>query len=120
MQKKRDELRIYRPLTSHLQEIHKRQQQDDVFIFLACLDSSYEVVRSRILLMHELPSYDEVVAMVEGEETRRAVMSSQPTNNPEAKTFVIQNFAQNPQNHNFGQRAEVRRDPTAKYDYCRK
>jgi hypothetical protein len=48
--------------------------------------------------MLELPSYDEVVAMVEGEETRRVVMSSQPIENPEAKTFAIHNFAQNPQN----------------------
>jgi hypothetical protein len=58
--------------------------------------------------MLELPSYDEVVAMVEGKEIRRAVMSSQPIENPEAKAFVIHSFFQNPQNHNFGQRAERR------------
>jgi hypothetical protein len=93
MQKKRDKLRIYRPLTSDLQEIHKRQQQDEIFAFLVCLDSSYEVVRSQNLLMPELPSYDEIMAMVEDEETKKAVMSSQPTDNSEAKAFAIHNFA---------------------------
>jgi hypothetical protein len=77
-------------------------------------------MRSQILLMPELPSYDEVVAMVEGEKTKRVVMSSQPTDNPEANAFAIHNFAQNPQNHSFGQRTEVREDPATKCDYCRK
>jgi hypothetical protein len=120
MQKKRDELRIYRPFTSDLQEIHKRQQQDEVFAFLTCLDSSYVIVRLQILLMPELPSYGKVVAMVEGEKTKRVVMSSQPTDNPEAKAFAIHNFAQNPQNRSFGQRSKVRGEPATKCDYSRK
>jgi hypothetical protein len=120
MKKKRDELRIYRPLTSDLQKIHKRQQQDEIFTFLTYLDSSYEAMRSQILLMPELPSYDKVVAMVEGEETKRVVMSSQPSDNLEAKAFTIHNFAQNPQNRSFGQRTEVRDDPATKCDYYRK
>jgi hypothetical protein len=85
---------------------------------MACLDSSYEAVRSQILLMPKLPSYDEVVVMVEGEETTRVVMSFQPTDNPEAKAFVIHNFAQNPQNHSFVQRTEVRGNPATRCDYC--
>ena len=59
IQKKKDELRVYRPPTTDLAEIEKREKQDDVFEFLAGLDSTYEAVRSQILLLAELPSPDE-------------------------------------------------------------
>jgi hypothetical protein len=60
---------MYQPLTSDPKELRLREQQDDIFQFLAILDSRYETVRSQILLMSDLPSVDEVVAMVEREET---------------------------------------------------
>jgi hypothetical protein len=63
--------------------------------------------------MTEQPSYDEVVAMVEGEETRPAVMSSQPPENSEAKIFLAKNLSSYP-------RAETREDPAPKCDYCKK
>jgi hypothetical protein len=56
---------MYRPPTSDPKEIQLREQQDDIFQFLAILDLSYETVISQILLMTDLPSVDEVVAMVE-------------------------------------------------------
>ena len=68
IQKKKDELRVYRPPTTDLAEIEKREKQDDVFEFLAGLDSTYEAVRSQILLLAELPSPDEVASMIQREE----------------------------------------------------
>jgi hypothetical protein len=56
---------MYRPPTTEPKNIQLREQQNDIFQFLAILDSSYEAVRSQILLMTDLPSHDEVVAMVE-------------------------------------------------------
>jgi Retrotransposon gag protein len=70
LQKKIEEIKMYRPPTSDPTEIQLREQQDDIFQFLAILDSNYEAVRSQILLMANLPSVDEVVAMVEREETQ--------------------------------------------------
>jgi hypothetical protein len=59
-----------------------------VFRFLASLDSSYEFVRSQILLLPELPSLDEDMNRVEGEEIRRIVMGSQPLDDPKAKAMA--------------------------------
>jgi hypothetical protein len=75
--KKTDELKLYRPPTSDPEEISKREEQDEIFRFLASLDSSYEYVRSQILLLPELPSIDDVMDCVEGEESRRVVVGSQ-------------------------------------------
>jgi gag-polypeptide of LTR copia-type len=55
LQEKTDELKMYRPPTSDLEEIQRREEQDDVFRFLASLDSSYKTFRSQILLAYELP-----------------------------------------------------------------
>jgi hypothetical protein len=79
---------MYRPPTSDPKEIQLREQQDDIFQFLAILDSSYELVRSQILFIVDLSSVDEVVSMVEREESRRVVMGRHSTENPEAKVFA--------------------------------
>jgi hypothetical protein len=76
LQEKTDELRLYRPPTSNLEEIQRREEHDDVFRFLASLDQSYEAVRSQILLLPDLPPLDDVMGRVEGEETRRIIMDS--------------------------------------------
>jgi hypothetical protein len=72
-----------------LEEIQKRKEHDDIFRFLASLDQSYEVVRSQILLLPDLPSLDDVMGKIEGEETRKVVMSSQLAYDQEAKVFAI-------------------------------
>jgi hypothetical protein len=76
------ELRLYRPPTTDPDEILKREEQDEIFRFLACLNSSYESVRSQILLIPDLPYLDDVVGRVEGEEMRHTVMNSQQVENP--------------------------------------
>jgi hypothetical protein len=67
---------MYKPSITDLNEIQKREEQDDIFRFLASLDASYEQARSQILLFSESPSIDEVAAMIEREETRRVVMGA--------------------------------------------
>jgi gag-polypeptide of LTR copia-type len=46
LQEKLDEVKLYRPPTSDLEEIQLREEQDEVFRFLASLDPSYEAVIS--------------------------------------------------------------------------
>jgi hypothetical protein len=70
IQQNRDEIKAYRPATGDLDELKRREEQDEIFIFLAKLDDSYEVIRSQILLSTDLPPLDEVATMIEGEETR--------------------------------------------------
>jgi hypothetical protein len=60
-----------------LEKAHKRQEQDEVFEFLAILEPNYNSACSQILLMSDLPPLDQVVAMLEKEETRRVVMGHQ-------------------------------------------
>jgi hypothetical protein len=70
IQQNRDEIKAYWPATGDLDELKRREEQDEIFIFLAKLDDSYEVIRSQILLSTDLPPLDEVTTMIEGEETR--------------------------------------------------
>jgi gag-polypeptide of LTR copia-type len=69
-----DELDKYLPPTTNLAEIEKRRHHDKIYIYLGSLDSSYEAVRSQILLSSEFPPFSAVVAMVQREESRRNVM----------------------------------------------
>jgi hypothetical protein len=87
IQQKRDEIKVYRPTTGDLDELKRREEQDEIFIFLAKLDDSYESVRSQILLSIDLPPLDEVAAMIEGEETRRKVMGHHTSANLEGQAF---------------------------------
>jgi gag-polypeptide of LTR copia-type len=77
LQEKSDELKLYRPPTVDPEKIQKREEHDEVFRFLASLDSTYESVRSQILLLPDLPSIDDVMGRIEGEEIRRLVMGPQ-------------------------------------------
>lgn len=74
---KYDELNIYMPLTTDLKTIQSRNEQEKIFAFLAALDSSYEAVRSQILLSSNLSSFASVVAQVQREESRRKTMPSE-------------------------------------------
>jgi hypothetical protein len=82
-------LKLYRPPVNDLEEAQKRKDQDEVFEFLAILEPSYDSVRSRILLMSELPPLDEVVAILEREETRRIMIGQQSTEQLEVRAFLV-------------------------------
>jgi hypothetical protein len=79
-----------------------------MFRFLARLDPSYEVVRSQ-LLQPELPSLDDVMGRIEGEETRQLVMGSQPINDQEAKAFAAW----------CEPKSEMRGAQTARCEHCK-
>ncbi|KAJ3706649.1 hypothetical protein LUZ61_010354 [Rhynchospora tenuis] len=72
-----DELEEYLPPTSDPQEIERRQQHEKIYLYLGGLDSSYDAVRSQILLSPELPSFSAVVAMVQREDSRRTAMNKE-------------------------------------------
>ncbi|XP_078149683.1 uncharacterized protein LOC144545002 [Carex rostrata] len=56
LQKKKDELRLYRPATIDLAIIKKREEEDDIFEYLAGLNPSYKAVRAQIMNTVPLPS----------------------------------------------------------------
>jgi hypothetical protein len=87
LQEKIDALKLSRPPTYDSEEIQRREK-----------DSSYETVRSHILLASELPLLDAIMTRVEGEETRRAIIRSQPINDRESKALnsYTRNQNQNP------------------------
>ncbi|XP_078156597.1 uncharacterized protein LOC144552491 [Carex rostrata] len=76
LQKKKDELRLYRPTTTDLTVIRKREEEDDIFEYLAGLNPSYEAVRAQIMNTIPLPSYTQIKNMIQQEESRREAMSS--------------------------------------------
>jgi hypothetical protein len=85
-----EELQIYLPPTTNPIEAHKRIEQDLIFTYLGALDSSYETARSQILLSTEMSSFDDVIAIIDREETRRTLMNSQAPEPIENKTFQVQ------------------------------
>jgi gag-polypeptide of LTR copia-type len=113
LEKKKEELRMYRPPTTDLSEIRRREEQDDIFRFLAALDVSYEQARSQILLSSELPSIDEVAEMIQREETRRAVMGQPTMENPEVKAYI--SGSRTIPNPRYGNRGEQ-----LKCEYCKR
>lgn len=72
-----DELAIYQPPTTDLKIIQQRIEQEKIFQFLAGLNSSYEAVRTQILLSSELPSFSSVIALVQREEARLRAMNQE-------------------------------------------
>ncbi|KAJ1685052.1 hypothetical protein LUZ63_016442 [Rhynchospora breviuscula] len=72
-----DELEEYLPPTSDPLELERRQEHEKVYLYLGGLDSSYDAVRSQILLSLELPSFSTVVAMVQREDSRRTAMNKE-------------------------------------------
>jgi hypothetical protein len=82
------------------EETKRREEQDEVFEFLAIFEPSYDSVRSQILLMLELLPLDEVVSMLEREETKRIVMEQQSTEQPEVRAFLVAAVAESSQYQN--------------------
>ncbi|XP_078157415.1 uncharacterized protein LOC144553190 [Carex rostrata] len=76
LQKKKDELRLYRPQTADLAVIRKREEEDDIFELLTGLNPSYEYVRAQIMNTIPLPSYSQIKNMIQQEESRREAMGS--------------------------------------------
>jgi hypothetical protein len=114
IEKKREEIRMYRLQTTNLEELQKREEEDETFQFLASLDSSYETLRSQILLSEDLPSFDKIANMIQREETRRVVVNTQTPKTEEAKAFAAyRSFNANP-------RPAVRGDQGIRYEYCKK
>jgi hypothetical protein len=62
-------LAIYRPHTIDAATLLKRAEEDKIFQFLANLSTDYEDLRSRILMNSELPSFANVCAIIQREET---------------------------------------------------
>jgi hypothetical protein len=81
LQKKKEELKLYRPPIDNPKKAQRREEQDEFFEFLAIIESSYQSARSQILLMIDLPPLDEAVVMLEREEIRRVVMGQKSKEN---------------------------------------
>jgi hypothetical protein len=105
---------MYRPQTTNLKELQKREEEDEIFQFLASLDLSYEVLRYQILLSEDLPSFDKIANMIQREESRRVVMNTQTPETEEAKAFAAyRSFNANP-------RPATRGDQGIHYEYYKK
>jgi GAG-pre-integrase domain len=121
MKKKWDELDIHQPEVIEAEKIRERKEQDRTFQFLANLDPSFEQVRQQILLKTSLPPLEEIVSLLEQEESRRSAMNSdtQSSDKPENQAFLSSN-----QNHNRkpnNPRGEMRGARNmARCDHCKK
>jgi hypothetical protein len=80
---------LYRPPITDLNVIREREETDQVYIFLAALDPTYEPIRAQILLSTEQLTFDSVTALIRQEATRRVAMGTSDSNlKPEAQAFV--------------------------------
>jgi hypothetical protein len=90
LKRKLEELKMYLPPTIDLKEIQKRAETDEIYLYLSGLDSSYESIRSHILLSTDLPSFKTVVAMIQREEaSQRGMAGSQVKNSEEHEAQVL-------------------------------
>jgi hypothetical protein len=104
---------LYQHPTSDSEEIYKRGEQDDIFRFLANLDSTHESFYSQILLLPALSSIDDVMGRVKGEETMRDVIDSQPISDLEVKVIAATKPYSNP-------RLDVQGNQTNWCEFCKK
>ena len=87
---KREELRTFQPATNDPKTLQERQETDEVYLFLAGLDSSYEPIRAQMLLTTGRLTLNTVMASIRQEASRRVAMSSAPK--PEAQAFSAQSY----------------------------
>jgi hypothetical protein len=81
--------------TTDLKEIQKRAERDEIYLYLSGLDSSYESIRSHILLSVDLPSFKTVVVMIQREEARRRGMAGSQVKNSEeheAQALLVKHY----------------------------
>jgi hypothetical protein len=83
LKRKFEELKMYLPPTTDLKEIQKRAERDEIYLYLSGLDSSYENIRSHILLSTDLPSFKTMMAMIQREEARQRGMTGSQVKNSE-------------------------------------
>eukprot|EP00257_Ricinus_communis_P019152 XP_015578062.1 uncharacterized protein LOC107261673 [Ricinus communis] len=86
-----EELQSYLPPTTDQEEARRREEQNLVYTYLGGLDSTYEALRSQILLSHSLPDIDAVIAIIQHEETRRATMGTIGSQENTEHTYLSQN-----------------------------
>jgi gag-polypeptide of LTR copia-type len=118
-----EELQTYLPPTTDPIEAQKRIEQDLIFTYLRALDSSYETARSQILLLTEMSSFDDVIAIIDQEETRRTLMNPQAPELTENKAFQVQQSNQQIKpsfvNPSFRDSARQRGGPSSeRCDHC--
>jgi Reverse transcriptase (RNA-dependent DNA polymerase)/Integrase core domain/gag-polypeptide of LTR copia-type len=77
MTKQWEELRLYRPISSQVNDYIQREEQDRILLFLASLGPEFEEARRSILLRPELPSFIMVCSIIQSEEDRSRIMSSE-------------------------------------------
>ena len=75
LEKKHNELRSYRLITTDLAILQKRAEEDDIFQYLAGLNPSYKAVRSQIMTTVPLLSYSQIKSLIQQEESRRLAMN---------------------------------------------
>ncbi|KAJ1688371.1 hypothetical protein LUZ63_019761 [Rhynchospora breviuscula] len=87
-----EELKLYQLPTSDPNMLKEREHAQ-VYQFLGGLDDSYDAIRAQILLSAELPHLEDVMATIEGEETRRLLMAGGSVNQDrvEAQAMVAKN-----------------------------
>ncbi|KAJ3687197.1 hypothetical protein LUZ61_016361 [Rhynchospora tenuis] len=83
-----EELKLYQLPTSDPNMV-KDRENEQVYKFLSGLDDSFEAIRAQILLSAELPHLDDVMATVEGEETRRLLMASSSAGQERTETQAM-------------------------------
>jgi truncated hemoglobin YjbI len=76
MKRQWEELRQLRPVASTVNEYLQREEHDRIFQLLANLSPAFEETKRDILLRTELPSLNSICSIIQGEETRKRVMST--------------------------------------------
>ncbi|KAJ4794256.1 01P13-1 [Rhynchospora pubera] len=90
-----EELKLYQLPTSD-PNMRKERVHAQVYRFLGGLDDSYDAIRTQILLSAELPHLEDVMATIEGEETRRLLMASSSTDQEKIEAQAMVAKKQNP------------------------
>ncbi|XP_078150168.1 uncharacterized protein LOC144545470, partial [Carex rostrata] len=121
IQKQWDELDIHQPEVTEADKIRERKEQDRIFQFLANLDPSFEQVRQQILLGFSLPPLEEIVSLLEQEESRRSAMNSDTQSGDKVENHAFLSSHQN-QTRKPNPRGEMRgaHNTAARCDHCKK
>jgi hypothetical protein len=67
---KYEELKLYRPNTTDMRVLQKREEMERIYTLLAALEPSYESIRAQILLSTKKLSFEMVTAQIRQEALR--------------------------------------------------